>query len=65
MNPNRTVRKFNNYDDARDEKKSVLRQIIDSGLEGQRKVKIKLRRNGTYDVISYDIVHKEEEVVDD
>ena len=60
MNPSRRVKKFEENTPAKTEKLDQLKEIEKKKLN--RKVKIKLRPNGNFDVISYDIVKKDEEV---
>ncbi len=60
MNTNRQVTSFRTYDEARVEKDKIYTYIIQNKLEKKRKVKIKPRNSGMFDVISYDINSVEE-----
>ena len=61
MNTNRIVKSYWSYEEARKEKERLLLYFFHNDLVGKRKVKIKVRNSGMYDVISYDINSVEEE----
>jgi len=68
MSMDRRVKKFKEYDSANEDRLEIGKGISENGLQGKRKVKIKRRPDGSFDVISYDIVkvspHLKAEVTD-
>jgi len=54
MNANRSVKKFENYDEANKHKAFALVKKRDDILRGLYKVKIKRRPNGHFEVVGYD-----------
>jgi hypothetical protein len=59
MNADRRVKSFNHYDDAKLEKEQVVRLFEKQKKQDTHKVKVKLRPDGTFDVISYKKTVKE------
>jgi hypothetical protein len=60
MNADRRVKKFDNYEDAVLDKEDVLRTLKKQKKQDTYRAKIKLRPDGTFDVISYKKTVKEE-----